>query len=314
MNWKKTAAWLLTAASITGVSLFARRLYRYGFGRYDTSPGEQTDNQEFRQAFQKTERWLAQQPQEDWWLDPNDPQNRRYARFLPAPKTKNDAQNKAVILAHGYHFSNSSMAVYAYLFQQLGYAVLMPDNRAHGRSAGKWINFGWYDRLDYRRWCDQLIKRLGTDSQLVLFGTSMGGSIVMLMSGEALPPQVKAIIEDCGYSTLMAELAYRLKVEFHLPEFPALSITNLINRSLMHFNLKDVDCLRALKRNRLPILFIHGERDDYVPPQMALANFQATSAPKELWLVPNAGHMEAVAVDPHAYLAKLRDFLQRYVP
>lgn len=307
MNWKKAASILIPTVSILGFSQLCTKFYRYGFARVDPPLTPETDDPEYLAAYQEFSQWFNRQKKEQWWLYSDDPSNRIHAVYLPNPRPT----KKAVVIAHGYHGNAQMMAAYAQLFQELGYHVLMPDNRGHGESAGRWINFGWLDRLDYLDWCLDLIDHLGSDCELLLFGVSMGGAITMMMSGEDLPPQVKAIIEDCGYSSLHEQLAYRAKVEFHLPQFPTLPIASLINRIVLGFSLNDVNSLQALAKNTRPIFFIHGEKDDYVPTSMCYKNFAATSAPKEMWIVPNAKHAEAFAIDPEAYRERVSWFLSR---
>lgn len=105
------------------------------------------------------------------------------AYFIPA-----DDSTKAVIISHGYKGNGETMANYAKMFHELGFNVLLPDDRGHGQSAGRYISFGWLDRLDYLTWLNWLIKRLGAQTKLLLFGVSMGGATVEMLSGEDLPP------------------------------------------------------------------------------------------------------------------------------
>ncbi|WP_461219481.1 alpha/beta hydrolase [Lapidilactobacillus salsurivasis] len=308
MKWQKIAGVAVPSAFLLGVTATSAALYRYGFGRMKQKEATR-QLAAFNRKKHSWSAWYERQPREDWWLYDDDPQNRLHALYLPHPRPT----KKVVLIAHGYHGSALTMASYAQMFQELGYNVLMPDNRAHGESAGEWVNFGWLDRLDYRDWCLDLVDHLGPDCEIVLFGVSMGGAIVMMMSGEVLPPQVKAIIEDCGYSSLRGELAYQMKAQFHLPEFPFVPVANLFNHLTLGFDLKEVDSLTALKNNRRPIFFIHGERDEFVPTAMVLENYAATSAPKELWVVPNADHAQAFGVDPHAYKHHVAKFLRHYL-
>lgn len=308
MKWKRAVGLTLPAATIAGLSVLGAKMYSYGFKRVDAPRIPDTDNPDYLAAFEPVKTWFSQQQHEDWWLYADDPKNRIHALYLPNPQPT----DKTVVIAHGYHGNGQSMMAYAKIFQDLGFNILLPDNRAHGESSGEWINFGWLDRLDYRDWCLELVDQLGQDCEIILFGVSMGGAIVMMMSGEDLPPQVEGIIEDCGYSTLHEQLAYRAKVEFRLPAFPVIPIASMINHALLGFGVNDVNSLKALQKNTRPIFFIHGEKDTYVPTTMCYENFNATSAPKDMWIVPNADHAEAMAVDPVEYQQRICQFLQRY--
>ena len=169
MKWKKAASILIPTISILGLSQISTKFYRYGFARVDPPLAPDTDDPDYLAAFNEFNRWLGQQENEHWWLYEDDPRNRFHALYLPNPQPT----KKAVVIAHGYHGNAQTMAAYAKMFHELGYNVLMPDNRGHGESSGDWINFGWLDRLDYRDWCLDLVEHLGEDCEVVLFGVSM---------------------------------------------------------------------------------------------------------------------------------------------
>lgn len=115
---------------------------------------------------------------------------KQVAWYVPAA----EATDKTVIVVHGFGQDKRRMRPYAYLFHKLGYNVLLPDNMAHGESEGQLIGYGWNDRLNLIRWAELLVEE-NPQSQLVLYGLSMGGATVMMASGEeSLPEQVYALI------------------------------------------------------------------------------------------------------------------------
>lgn len=186
------------------------------------------------------------------------------AIYLPAEK-KSD---KTVIVAHGYMGNAETMANYAKMFHDLGYNVLVPDARGHGRSEGDYIGFGWPERKDYVQWIDKILAETGQSQQIVLYGVSMGLATVMMTSGEKLPNNVKAIIEDCGYSSVDEELAYQLKDMFNLPSFPLIQVTSLITKIRAGYFLGEASAVDQLTKNTKPMLFIHGDADTFVPYNM----------------------------------------------
>lgn len=105
----------------------------------------------------------------------------------------------------------------------------MPDARGHGKSEGDYIGFGWDERKDYLQWINRIIKK-DPQSEIVLHGVSMGAATVMMTSGEKLPDNVKAFVEDCGYSSVKGELGYQLKEMFNLPAFPLIPVTSLVTK------------------------------------------------------------------------------------
>ena len=160
----------------------------------------------------------------DWQLTSTDGL-KLSAYYLPAEKE----QHKTAIIAHGYMGQASDMPQYAKIYHDLGYNVLMPDARGHGKSEGDYIGFGWPERKDYLQWINRIVKQ-DPQSEIVLHGVSMGGATVMMTSGEKLPDNVKAFIEDCGYSSVNGELSYQLKQMFNLPAFPLIPVTSVVTK------------------------------------------------------------------------------------
>jgi fermentation-respiration switch protein FrsA (DUF1100 family) len=221
---------------------------------------------------------------------------------------------KTVILAHGYSSQGIYMAPYAeFYYEQYGYNVLMPDDRGHGDSEGNYIGFGWIDRKDYMNWIDYIINRIGQDSQIVLHGVSMGGSAVLMTSGETLPENVKAIVSDCAYTSVKDELAYQLKKMYNLPPFPILGSASLLTKILAGYSFEEGSALKQVSKSKTPILFIHGTGDRFVPFYMVTELYEACSSEKELFTVLNAGHGAAYTTDPDKYIKKVGNFIEKHV-
>jgi len=297
-------------ALFSATLLASEKLYSFAFKRIDYVPETSADKQKYAKAYYAYVDWLHRQPLQHWQLNANDEANQLAALYVPA-KTMS---KKTVIISHGYKGDGETMANYAYMFHKMGYNVLLPDDRGHGDSAGKYISFGWQDRRDYLGWIKKLLQVNGHHTDIVLFGVSMGGATVSMMSGEQLPKQVKAIIADCGYTSVEEELAYLLKRQFHLPKYPFVPLVSFINRHRMGYFLRDVSSVEQLRHNHLPIFFIHGEQDVYVPSWMLKKNYQATNSPKQMWQVPNASHAESFWIDPAEYQKHVSAFLDQYLP
>ncbi|MFD2305563.1 alpha/beta hydrolase [Enterococcus termitis] len=260
----------------------------------------------------------AKNPEEKWFKDDK---NRTYwtleaadglklqAIYLPAA----EKTDKNVIMAHGYMGNAETMASFAKMYHDWGYNVLVPDARGHGKSEGEYIGFGWPERKDYLQWINQVIEKNGEHAQITLYGISMGGATVMMTSGEALPENVKAIVEDCGYSTVNEELAYQLKDMFNLPSFPLVPVTSLITKIRAGYFFGEASSIAQLKKNTTPILFIHGDADTFVPFEMLDEVYAATNAPKDKYVVPGAEHAKAYSVNKKAYKEKVEHFLNKYV-
>ena len=244
----------------------------------------------------------------DWQLTSTDGL-KLSAYYLPAEKD----QHKTVIIAHGYMGQASDMPQYAKIYHDLGYNVLMPDARGHGKSEGDYIGFGWHERKDYLQWIDRVVKK-DPQSEIVLHGVSMGGATVMMTSGEKLPDNVKAFVEDCGYSSVKGELNYQLKQMFNLPSFPLIPVTSLVTKIRAGYFFGEADAIKQLNKNKRPMLFIHGDQDDFVPYSMLAEVYAATKGPKEQYVVHGAKHAEALSSDPSMYQKKVTEFIQKYVP
>ncbi|MFC4651640.1 alpha/beta hydrolase [Lactococcus nasutitermitis] len=252
------------------------------------------------QAFMtaKKEIWTIQstknQPLEAWYLPADQP------------------TTKTVLLANGYHSNRIAFAAFCWLFHSLGYNVLETTYTGARDSSGFFIGFGWTDRENYLHWIQEIIRKNGADSEILLFGISMGGASVMLLSGETLPVQVKAIINDCGYSSLWDEIVFKAKHDFHLPAFPLVYLMSFWSKIFASYFFKEVKILDALAKNTRPILFIHGDKDNYVPTAMVYENFSAVAddVTKQLWIAKDTGHAGSYDKHKAEYTQVIRDFLQ----
>lgn len=171
------------------------------------------------------------------------------------------------------------MTRYIRNFYEKGFHVLAPDLRGHGESDGEYIGMGWHDRLDILQWIEEVIE-LDPYAEIVLFGVSMGGATVMMTSGEDLPPNVKVIVEDCGYSSVSDVFVYQLDDLFGLPEFPVMNAANTITNIRAGFDLYEASAVEQVAKSVKPILFIHGDQDTFVPYEMLEEVYAAAAVEK----------------------------------
>lgn len=255
------------------------------------------------------EDWWTAQTFQDWSLKSEDGL-RLHAYYLPAKMPA----PATVIIAHGYSGQAGKMGNLAQMYREtLGFNVLLPDARGHGRSEGSYIGFGWLERKDYIDWIHQIIAQNGKQSEIVLHGVSMGAATVMMASGEELPPQVKAIIEDCGYTSVKEQLAYQLGRMYKLPSFPLLHTTSLVTKLRAGYFFGEASAIKQVRKSKTPILFIHGDADLFVPFEMVNTLFENGPAEKELLIVPGAGHGLARQADPERYDMAVSRFLGKYM-
>lgn len=214
-----------------------------------------------------------------------------------------------IIVVHGYIDSAVSMVPSCKQFNRLGYNVLMPNLRTHGKSEGKYIGMGWLDRIDILKWIEYLINKYG-NIKIILYGISMGAATVMMTSGEKLPENVKMVIEDCGYTSVWEEFTYELKTLFHMPQFPTLYYANLITILRAGYSLRKASCIKQIKKSKIPILFIHGDKDKFVPFYMLDKLYEAATCKKEKLVIKNAEHAEAQEIDKEKYWKTVKKFIK----
>ena len=245
---------------------------------------------------------------------------------LSARYLQNGNSKKTVIVAHGYRGTSKDAAFWAKMYYDMGYNVLAPDARAHGASEGKTITFGWKEKQDYQGWIQQMIETTGQETDIVLQGVSMGAATVMMTGGEQLPDNVKAIVEDAGYTSLSDEIDYLLTElrpfgmfddDETLEEIQgtermqvALKIANDKLVQTAGMSIADVSTVNQVQKTTLPTLFIHGGNDTFVPTRMVDTLYDASSSLlKKKVVIPDATHGFSMAYDRATYYQEVTDFL-----
>lgn len=219
--------------------------------------------------------------------------------------------DKIVICVHGFTGSGKKdFASLAQAYYKNGYNVLLVDNRAHGQSEGKYVGFGVLDRLDLRNWVKYVINRFGSNVQVFLHGISMGAAAV-LMASSIMPKNVRGIIADCGFTSVYEIFEYVLKRDYHLPKFPIIYLTNIMSKIRAGYGYKDVNTAAEIARSDIPILFIHGENDEFVPLWMTMKNYSHCKAYKELFIVRESEHAESHYIDKKGYERRILTFIEK---
>lgn len=232
---------------------------------------------------------------------------------LHSYQVKNQSSsNKWVITVHGYTSEGINMSSYAKKYYNNGYNVLIPDLRSHGLSEGDYIGMGWDDRLDIISWINYILNE-APNAEIVLHGISMGAATVLMTSGEEIPSNVKAIIADCGYTSVWDEFAYQLDDLFSLPEFPILNVSSIVAKIRAGYFLGEASSIEQVKKSQTPILYIHGDQDDFVPYYMMEELYNATNSEKEMLTIKGAEHAKASEVDPETYWTTINNFINKYI-
>ncbi|WP_339216111.1 alpha/beta fold hydrolase [Ornithinibacillus sp. FSL M8-0202] len=227
--------------------------------------------------------------------------------FLEAKKPT----NKLVIAAHGYLGRGSDMGLYGqYYYEELGYNFFTADSRGHGKSEGNYYGFGWPDRLDYVDWIHLLINKLGPDTEIILHGLSMGAGTVLMTAGEELPDNVKVVIADSPYTTVHDLFSYQIDRMFSLPAFPFIHSTSLLTKARAGYSFKEASALEQVKKAKVPILYITGNGDTFVPTEMTHELYEHTKSKAELVTFDGANHGESFVMDEARYKQVLNTFLK----
>ncbi len=223
---------------------------------------------------------------------------------------KNDSNKLAIICHRGRYYSSVSQARILY---ENGFNVLMPNNRAHDTSEGKQFSMGPKEVNDLLLWIDYMIT-LNPKYQIVLMGISMGAHIVMMSVGKNLPNNVKCFIEDCGYANLYDELKNEMKRSLKLNHVGLFMFINKIYiRLFHHFSINDSTKM-SLPNAKTPGLFIHGEKDTFVPYSDLEKNYSLMSDNiyKKKVIFTEAGHNESIK-QYEKYSNEVVNFVNKFI-
>lgn len=226
------------------------------------------------------------------------------------------AHGRTAIMVHGYKDQALKFLYIGRMYHRLGCNILLPDLSAHGKSEGREIQMGWNDRLDVLRWMDVAAGLFGNGAdsvRMVVHGVSMGAATTMCVAGEQVPCYVKCFVEDCGYTSAWDEFEGQLKEQFGLPPFPLMWTTSALCRVRYGWSFGEASALKQVAKCRLPMLFIHGSRDTFVPTRMVYPLYAAKPEPKELWLVEGSEHARSYTDHPQEYTEKVRAFIAKWM-
>lgn len=231
-----------------------------------------------------------------------------YGRWYPV-----EGSQKTIILFHGYRSTarrDFSCAVEVY--NDLGLNVLLVDQRSHGRSEGKLITFGINERKDVVSWVN-FVKEKFPEHIIALGGLSMGAATVLMASELLTPDDVKCIIADCGYSSPKEIMCKVCKEVFHTSGKPWYAMLNVVCKNFGGFDLSSASACEAVKITKIPILFVHGTADSFVPVEMGIKNHEACTSEKDICIVEGAEHGFSFLVDEPTVTKHITDFVNKYV-
>ncbi len=262
-----------------------------------------TAYEKYADYIQRSNQWLTEHTTQDVYITSTDGL-RLHGVWVPAENPKG-----TVLLAHGYR---STMLVdfglVFELYHSLGMNLLIPHQRCHGSSEGRYITFGVKESLDMECWIRYLHEEL-KGGETIISGLSMGASTVLYLADRKLP-QVKGIIADCGFTSPAAILSKVFTSVTHLPAIPTIWAADLFARVFAGFSLYSKDTRKILKNSIYPVLMVHGVKDDFVPCDMTKEGYEVCAEPKQLLLAEEAGHGTSFLKEPEKYETIVIKFLQ----
>ncbi len=307
-GWKALLGMGTLAAADLGITeyFFRRTMIRQNAKTERTKEMSGTDWDRYMPKIVKWKKWMLEQPHEDVYIQSDDGL-KLHGTYFPAQ----ESSKKVVICFHGYTSNGVSGFIgLSNYYLPRGYDMLLVDQRAHGESEGEYIGFGCLDRKDALQWIQYTQKRLGEDCQILLHGTSMGGATVLMTSGLELPSSVKGIISDCAFTSAWDVFTHVLKNEYHLPARPIMETADQMVKTRAGYGLRECNAAEEVKKATVPILFIHGDEDSFVPCWMCEKIYENCASRKEKLIVHGAGHCESHYMATEEVENKLTEFLE----
>ena len=265
----------------------------------------------FQEVFDKGNKWIEDKYKnneiKDVYIKSKD-NLKLHAIFVENKKNKG-----IVIETHGYR-SKPQRDLYAacHEYYNMGYSLLLVDSRACGQSEGKYITFGIKESEDLINWIKYLNKNY-KDKSIILAGVSMGATtILMSLKDIKKNMHVKCVISDCAYIIPKDEILYCIKNYFHINGKIFINMINIWSKLIAKFDLKEKDTITSLKNTNIPILFIHGKDDDFVPVENTNKNYELYKGTKEILLIDDANHGLSYLIDPNKYIKTVTKFIKKY--
>lgn len=266
---------------------------------------KQSPYAEFAESIPRAMQWLRDHNAQDVQITSFDGLTLR-GRWVPAEKPK-----ATIILFHGYHthYVHDFAGIFS-MYHSVGLNLLLVRQRSHGESEGKYITFGVRERKDALSWIEFHNRVHGMDN-VFLGGMSMGASTVLFAAGEELPPNVRGITADCGFSSPAEILGHIIRKDYHLPPKLVLPLMEVWARALGGFSLWECSTRETLARSKTPVIFIHGKADTFVPCYMSQSGYACCASDREIHLVEGAEHGRSYLYEPEKLTQALVDFFNR---
>lgn len=280
-------------------------------GRFLTQVEEREPSEE-EKIYRNDMNWLTEYGYEKHSIVNVD--GNKLVGYLMKPEKESDVY---VFGSHGYRSDGKGeWCHYAkYYVEDLGFNMFFVDHQAAGESEGEYIGFSYFESRDCMKWLEYMTDTFGKNIKIILHGISMGSTTVMLMTGkENLPENVKFTVADCGFTSAMDEFTYKLDA-LGIPKFPLIPVVKYMQSKRVGYDFhNDTNALEAVKNAKVPMLFVHGDKDDFVPTFMAPLLHSACEAEyKDILIVPGADHAMSYRMGRKEYEGKVKEFVDKFV-
>lgn len=220
---------------------------------------------------------------------------------------------RIIVAMHGWRSAwHMDFGMIADFWHNEGCCILFAEQRAQNNSEGEYMTFGYTERYDCLDWINWVNERTEQQYPVYLAGVSMGASTVLMTAGLDLPENVKGVIADCGYTSAYDIWKHVVKDNMKLSYGLRGLMIDRICQKKINTGSKEITTITAMQKTQIPILFIHGTDDKFVPVRMTYENYKACNAPKELLIVPGAIHGQSYYIEQEKYEAVTRRFWSKY--
>lgn len=220
-----------------------------------------------------------------------------------------EGARRVIIAMHGWRSSwTKDFAMISRFWEDSGCSVLYAEQRGQGLSGGDYMGFGPIERYDCLSWVQWVTQRCGGQMPVYLAGVSMGAATVLMATGLELPQNVHGVVADCGFTSPLDIWKHVAQENLHLSFRLGSHLADAMYRQKTQEDAAGYSTLDAMAQCTVPVLFIHGTEDHFVPVEMTYANYEACAAPKQLLIVPGADHAMSYYVNSKAYESALTDF------
>ena len=219
-------------------------------------------------------------------------------------RAKSDS-GQYVIISHGYTDNHYGALKYAHIYRNMGMNIIIYDLRGHGSNEKTFCTYTVRERKDLKCIIEDTYKRYGNVFSLGIHGESLGAatSVAVLEYN----PNVRFVVCDCGFCDIVPVLKGGLK-GMHLPA-GLVNVADICAKIKYGYSYKEMRPIDSLKESEIPVLYIHGEKDDFILPMHTKKMYEITKGYKEYFTIKEAGHAASVIVGPKEYEEAVKKFL-----